>query len=200
MDFVGLVDFGVIAGRAAIVRHKAGILGKDPPYHTHEIVEAAFPKVAVVGTDQLPRSVIEMVQASPRRRVVYYNRKVSTATQRVGIMHGCHHLLSDLKRVTDQQSRECNVDIRGLERAGKFEGSADAVEIACDVFAGEVLMPFDVLDQYAPDELFPKGRAKEQAFSDECDRIASRFQVPVGFARWRLWDLMHLRRTNLFVK
>jgi Zn-dependent peptidase ImmA (M78 family) len=195
---VGLIDFGTIAARAALVRHKAGLIGKDPPYHTHDIMEAAFPDVAVVGADNLPHFVIEMVEATPKRRVVFYNRKVSTSTQRVGIMHGCHHLLTDLKGVAEPVKRECNLNLRGLERSGVI--AADAIEVACDIFAGEILVPFDVLDAYAPERLYPKSNPELQAFDEECDRIASRFQVPVGFARYRLWDLMHLRRTNMFVK
>jgi len=134
-----------------------------------------------------------MCEAGIGRRTIFYNRSVSPDEQRVGIAHEFHHLLTDLKHPHLHEQRECNLAARALEVAGYLPASP--CEVGCDLFAGELLAPFDVLDRHAPDLLFPDELPLQQAFEDEVDRLASKFKVPVPFMLWRLRDLQQLRLT-----
>jgi Zn-dependent peptidase ImmA (M78 family) len=188
---VGLVDYLTIMGRAAWVRHEAKLVGTKPPYSTRHIMETVFPKIAVTGTE-LPEHITEMAVADKGRRALYYNRhaRVSHGQQRVGLMHGLYHHLSDMK--TGDGLRECNLVSRKLSRVE----AVDNGELACDLFAAEVLAPLDVLAEYAPDQLYPRDPAVRAAVADEIDHLASRFNVPRGFMRWRIYDLHWFRRTH----
>lgn len=187
-----IIDLAGVLGRARHCRERAGFVGKQPPYSTRRVVETCFPSVMVTGTDGLPRGCVELAFVGPSgQRTIFYRRGLAHPTQRVGIAHGLHHLAVDLRLGT---SAECNLGLRELERRGNVE--QDPIELACDVFAGELLVPTDVLDAMAPAALFPAAPAEEHHFLDEVDSLASRFNVPAGFLRWRLWDLLHLRRTN----
>ncbi len=192
-DTVPLLDLSAVASRAYLVRHRCGFVGAAPDYSTVTVHRVCFPDVRVTGA-RLPRGVIAMCEAGIGRRTIYYNRAEPQSAQRVGIAHEFHHLLTDLKHPAEHDMRECNLGARALEAAGYLPNSP--TEIACDLFAGELLVPFDVLDGYAPDVLFPDELPLQQAFEDEVDRLASRFNVPVPFMIWRLRDLQHLRLTS----
>lgn len=192
-----LIDVGAIMARATLARHKAGYLNAPPPYRTHEIVAAAFPDVIVTGGD-LPAGITEMVETrAGGGKVIWYNRKVNHGAQRVGIAHGIHHLLTDLRTRTG--IRECNLDTRSLERERPDLMRPDAIEVACDLFAGELLVPFNILDELAPDALFPRAPGKQDAWRDDVDSLSALFNVPAGFMRWRLYDLIHLRKTHFAI-
>jgi Zn-dependent peptidase ImmA (M78 family) len=90
--------------------------------------------------------------------------------------------------------RECNVVMRRL--GDRMVAHRDPVELACDLFAAELLMPLEVLDRLAPDPLWGKGALPRQALEDEFDALASRFNVPRGFAKWRCFDLHALRQSH----
>ena len=187
-----MIDVAAVLGRARFFREKAGFVGKAPPYSTRRVIETCFKGVGVTGAD-LPTGLIEMVERHKSgKRVLFYKRGISQQLQRVGIAHGLHHFLSDLK--TSPGSSECNTNLRWLEKTASLV--QDPIEVACDLFAGELLVPFDVLDSMAPAVLFPRDRVKEHAFRDEVDHLSSRFNVPVGFMRWRLFDLLYLRKTH----
>jgi hypothetical protein len=196
-----LIDIGKVHGRATWVRTRAGYLDEGPPYSTHRLVEAAFPTppgVDISGAE-LPSGITEMVErGAGSRRVIWYNRRVGHPAQRVGIAHGLHHLLSDLR--VSEGMLECNLALRDLEVQRPDLVTKDPSEIACDLFAGEVLVPFVVLDRMAPSLLFPSDSHERASFNDQVDALAATFNVPAGFLRWRLWDLLHLRRTHFFLK
>jgi hypothetical protein len=190
-----MVDVAGVLGRARFCREKAGFAGKGPPYSTRKVIETCFKGLGVTGAD-LPTGLIEMVERHRSgKRVLFYKRGIPPALQRVGIAHGLHHFLSDLKHAPGLS--ECNTRLRWLEKSAQL--SQDPIEVACDLFAGELLVPFDVLDDLAPRSLFPKDRVKDHIFRDEVDHLSSKFNVPVGFMRWRLFDLLHLRRTHFFI-
>lgn len=191
---MGLLDFGLIEGRAQWVRKECGLLEADPPYSTTIITERFWPHVPITGAN-LPNGVTEMVVRDGRRTQLYYSRKVGAPSQRLGILHGCYHLLSDLAET--EGIRECNLSDRKFRQRAALESP---IEIACDLFAGAVLVPFDTLDAAAPDDLFPSDSVARRAFDDECDRLASRFGVPAGFIRWRLVDLAKLRQSHFFIR
>src|SRR6185312_7133459 len=102
-------------GRAAWVRHEAGVVGTKPPFSTRQIMERVFPRIAVTGTE-LPEHITEMAIADKGRRALYYNRhaRIGHGQQRVGLMHGLYHHLSDMK--TGNGLRECNLVSRKLSR------------------------------------------------------------------------------------
>ncbi len=192
---MALVDYGRIVGRAAYIRHKAGFFDKEPPYSTRQLMDRCFPKIMVTGVD-LPKGIVEVTERRRGSSTICYARKVSAGLQRVGIIHGLHHLLSDLRHGVGLS--ECNVPLRELERLGKV--ARDPVELACDLFAGEILCPLDVLDQYAPTAIFPRDEDQRRVFDDQVDQLASKFNVPAGFIRWRLYDLIHLRKSNFSIR
>lgn len=187
-----LLDYAMVIGRAAWVRHRAGYIGAKPPYSTKHLLETVFPEIPVSGAD-LPRGVTEMaIVDESGRRAIFYARGVHHASQRVGLMHGLYHHLSDLK--VDPGLKECSLPLRKLGRIDSKMN--DPVERACDLFAAEILVPLDVLDPLAPAVLFQRGASLKSALADEVDHLASRFNVPVGFMRWRLWDLHNIRQTH----
>lgn len=192
---VPLIDPLTIFARAAQARRRAGYIDADPPYSTRRLVDAWWYDVHVAGAE-LADGVTEMAQTDGQHYAVWYNRRVPHPVQRVGIVHGLHHFLTDLRDVPQRELRECNLPLRQLERAGYWQN--DPIERACDLFAGEVLVPFDQLNARAPRDLFPRSPADKQAWDDLVDGLASTFNVPVGFIRWRLYDLIHLRRTHFF--
>lgn len=185
-----LLDYATIIGRAAWVRHQAGFIGKAPPYSSRHLLEKVFPNIPVAGTS-LPKGVTEMAVAQEGRRALFYSRKFPHTHQRVGLIHGLYHHLSDIKQ--DVGIRECSLIVRNEGRRTRV---VDPVELACDLFAAEVLTPLDVLDEYAPDVLFSRDAEIRGALDDEIDNLASRFNVPVGFMRWRLMDLRAMRRSH----
>lgn len=184
------LDYATIIGRAAWVRHQSGFIGKEPPYSSRLLMEQVFPKIPVSGTT-LPTGVTEMAVAETGRRALFYNRHAPHTSQRVGLVHGLYHHLSDLKEMVGL--RECNIPFRKL---GSVQGKRDPVELSCDLFAAEVLVPLDVLHDYAPAQLFARDPQTKDAIEDEVDTLSSRFNVPKGFMKWRLWDLRWLRSTH----
>jgi Zn-dependent peptidase ImmA (M78 family) len=189
-----LIDYATVIARARWVREKAELMGRDPPYSTRHILETAFPDIAVAG-DKLSKNVSEMAVADGGRRALFYNRNMPHSTVRVGLMHGLYHHLEDMR--TGQGLARCDLAFRKL---GQKTKNVDPLELSCDLFAAEVLIPADVLDRLAPDQLFPKDPDVRDAISDEIDNLSSRFNVPKGFMRWRLFDLVHLRRTHFNVE
>jgi len=190
-----LLDFRVIQRRATLLRQRAGLADAGPPYHTHDLF-AAVPDLSVAGAD-LPRGVLEMAERTPDgRRILWYARGAPPPLQRVALAHGLYHFMTDLAG-PERAVRECNAAMRELEEAGKL--SANPIERACDLFAGELLVPFAVLDQVAPMTLFPEEPAAQARWADQVDELASLFNVPPSFMRWRLWDLSLLRRSNFYV-
>lgn len=198
-----LLDVGEIEGRAAHIRAKLGMTTlPERGFSTQPITDRFFKHVIITGDAKLPNGITEMVMRDTRpdgsaRFALFYSRKVGAPSQRLGILHGCYHTLTDLAEVNGQ--RECNLEDRKFRQQRPHEESP--TEIACDLFAGALLVPFHLLDQLAPDELFPgdRGSPERHAFDDDVDRLASRFQVPAGFMRWRLFDLAKLRQTHFFL-
>ena len=88
-----------------------------------------------------------------------------------------------------------DVGLRGLEAAGAVPPSA--IEAACDLFAGELLVPFAVLDRYAPMVLFPDS---SERWKDQVNALASLFNVSDEFMLWRLEDLALLRQSHFYVR
>jgi hypothetical protein len=191
-----LLDIGEIEGRAAFVRKKCGLDQLEPPYPTNLITSTSFTKVHITGDKTMPNGITEMVVRDRGRFALFYSRKVGAPSQRLGILHGCYHTISDLAVVDGQ--RECNLGDRKFRR---FNPDLDVPEErACDLFAGALLVPFHVLDRMAPETLFPgkQGSPERHAFDDQVDRLASKFAVPAGFMNWRLYDLAQLRRTHFY--
>lgn len=191
---MSLLDIGQIEGRAQLIRTKLGLLDAPPPYSSTQITERFFAEVPIVG-DMLPDGVTEMVvRDSKGRAQLYYSKRVGHPSQRLGILHGCYHLLTDL--ASADGIRKCDLTDRKFRQRAMPQ---DPVETACDLFAGALLAPFRMLDQFAPVTLFPRDPTERAAFDAECDQLASRFSVPVGFIRWRLYDLAKLRQTHFWM-
>ena len=186
-----LLDYGRIIGRAAWARSAAGFIGQPPPYSTRHLFESVFKTISVAGAN-LPDGITEMAVADEQgRRALFYNRNVSHPSARVGLVHGLYHHLSDIKEGVGL--RECNLSNRKFDI---FVASRDPIELACDLFAAEVLIPFDVLDELAPARLYSDDPHEKEAIQDEVDHLSSRFNVPMKFMRWRLYDLRRIRQTH----
>lgn len=190
-----LLDVGEIEGRANWARKRCGLTSlPERGFSTRLITERCFSKVAITGDAGLPDGVTEMVIRDRARFQLLYSRKVGAPSQRLGILHGCYHTISDL--AFEDGIRECNLTDRKFRQY--IPGQERPEERACDLFAGAILVPFSMLDELAPESIFPgtAGSDERRVFDDDVDHLASRFQVPAGFMRWRLWDLLHLRKTN----
>lgn len=188
-----LLDYGTIIGRAAYVRSKAGYIGRPPPYSTRTVLEKVFPRIAVAGA-ALPRGVTEMAVSEKGRRALFYGKKTPHTVQRVSLMHGLYHHLSDIKSAVGL--RECNLALTHLRRNDpRF---ADPLELSCDLFAAEVLIPLDVLSALAPDVLESKDMRIQAAIDDEIDHLSSKFNVPRDFMNWRIVDLVAMRSTHYY--
>lgn len=186
-----------IVGRAAYLRAQVGYDRKDPPYSTTTLLDECFPDVVVTGAD-LDRGVTALSENRDGKRTIYYARNqpkrkiyISHAQQRTGIAHEIYHFLTDLK--IGSGLRESSKIVREI---GGWTAARDPIELACDLFAGEILVPFHLLHEYVPVNPFPKDPHEMDAMKNTIDRIASRFSVPVGFLRWRLYDLMKIRQSH----
>lgn len=144
----------------------------------------------MVHGEKLPAGVLALAEVGAGRRVIAYNRAEPRGAQRVGIAHEFGHLLLDLHDTSDFQTRECKRNIRSV--------LDDPHELAPEHVAGELLVPFVVLDRFAPAKLYPKGEEAADAFLDVIDQLSSRFGVTPSFIDWRLKDLILLRRSSLF--
>jgi hypothetical protein len=189
---MSLRDMAVVEGRAYWMRKQCGLLQAEPPFSTNAITDRVFPRVAITGDRTMPDGITEMVLNDRGRFALFYSKKVGAPSQRLGILHGCYHTLTDL--ALEEGQRECNLTDRKFRRYNpQLE---NAIEVNCDMFAGALLAPFDVLDDFAPRRLFPQDPDERHAFDDEVDRLASKFAVPAGFMNWRLFDLAQLRKTH----
>lgn len=193
-----LLDLGEIEGRAAYIRKQCKMMVlPERGFSTQTITDRVFSKVAITGDPKLPRGITEMVVRDRGRFQLYYSRKVGAPSQRLGILHGCYHTITDLAH-TDG-IRECNLEDRKFRQVVPTEQIPE--EVACDLFAGALLVPFHLLNELAPAKLFPgqRGSVERHLFDDQIDTLASRFQVPAGFMQWRLYDLAKFRQTHFFV-
>jgi len=183
---VPLLDVARVMSVAADLRTQAGLT--TPPYSAKQLIETCFPDILVTGAP-LPKGIHEMVTVDEGgRRTIFYNRRISTAAHRVGIVHGLGHLIFDLSH----PDRHCSMDFRRDRHL-----SAD--EVRADLFAGEILVPFIDLDRALGDlALFPSDPAEKRHFHDMLDHAASTFKVPPQFIRHRARDLQHLRRSSFF--
>jgi hypothetical protein len=189
-----LLDMAEIIRTARELRDRAALPG--PPYSARDLMVTCFPDVLVTGA-QLPTGLTELVEAGPRGKVIFYNRKSHPSTHRVGIIHGLGHLLFDLVGDivgTEAANKRCALSF------GPHQASQPAAERRADLFAGEILVPLEDLDKMITIELFPTDKIERQHFDDTVDNLASKFNVPVGFLRFRLWDLLQFRRSNFFIK
>lgn len=179
-----LIDLAEILAVARDARAASGQTG--PPYSTDTLIQALAPDVLVTGAE-LPTRILEQVLIADGKRTIFYNRKVNSPAQRVGIAHGLAHVVFDLFT----GARPCGVNYQSAQMPLAPE------ERRADLFAGELLVPLVDLDRMLDGQpIFPRDPADRHAFDDLIDNFASRFKVPAGFLRWRAWDLMHLRRTN----
>jgi len=193
-----LVDYARIAARATLLRHRSGYLDQDPPYDTDHLIRTCFPDIIVTGAD-LSKNLLELATRHGKTRSIHYNRAAAIGDQRVGIIHGLHHFLTDLRQPTEKSElRQCDRTARWLEE--DLRTGDDPIELGCDLFAGEILVPFDVLDRLAPPSLLADGTAEKRVLDDQIDRLASKFKVESWFMRWRLQDLFYLRKTHFFAR
>lgn len=182
-----LIDVVDVVGAAREVRRRAGL--SKPPYSTHELMKHSYPDVAVTG-EEMPPVVFEVLIRSrdleQEHRTIVYNRSINNDARRVGIAHALGHIQFD----TDE-ARKCTATVGQLRRVALEEQRAD-------IFAGELLCPLSDLDSHFSDvrNLFPRKDVEKRLMADLIDRCASRFKVPSGFIRWRLYDLAYLRKSS----
>ena len=181
-----LLDLAQIFATARDLRH--GLI--KPPYSAKAMIESHFSNVLVTGED-MPREITERVEVSADgQRTILYNRKLSTTTHRVAIVHGLGHLIFDLT-----PTRQCSLNYRGPVVINE-----PLEERRAELFAGEVLVPLHDLDHILHDEpLFPADPVEKRHFDDMLDHAASTFKVPRRFLRRRVKLLEAVRRTPYFL-
>lgn len=181
-----LINIHEVVGRAAYIRHRCGFDKKGPSYSTTAVLTKCFPSIVVTGGD-LPDGVNAISENRGGQRTIYYRRGIPSDEHRVAIAHEMYHFMSDLKNANGlRESSAVERSIAFLRR------QSDPIEQACDLFAGELLVPLHVLDEYAPEDPFADGEDAE-AVANAIDRCASRFQVPLWFMQWRLEALVLAR-------
>jgi hypothetical protein len=185
-----MIEFGRIAAHVSSIRNRCGFYESAPPYSIHKVRETVYSDVDLHGIT-LPLEVVAVVEVGVGRRAIFFNRELPHPVTRVGVAHEFGHLQIDLAAPRDLTRIECR-SIPGPEQ--------DAIERSCDHFAGELLVPFTVLEEYAPIALFPREPARMAAFLDEMRRLAETFNVSERFMEWRLRDLAQLRRSSLFMR
>ena len=188
---MALLDEQEIKYRAFWVRKKMGYDKSEPAYSTKKLLDALYPHIPVAGTE-LPKGVSEMAVHQRGCRALYYARGLSAGVQRLGLMHGLYHHMSDLSGDAEG-IRECNLSERQFMIRRRVMVPE---ELACDLFAGEVLLPFVVLDKLIDFDPFPRDAEAREAAKDKLDNLASLFKVPVGFLNWRVYDLLKARGSH----
>lgn len=181
-----LLDYAAITAKARNLRRKAKLNG--PPYSSKLLLERCFPEIHVTG-QKLPERVTEIADVTDGKRTIFYNSRLLAPEHRVGVVHGLAHHLFDLT----ESRMECEL------RFTEHQADQQMRERRADLFAAEILVPMVDLDQLIGPALEPKKPVDFQMFNDEVDHLSSRFNVPRDFLRWRISDLMHLRRTNFFL-
>jgi Zn-dependent peptidase ImmA (M78 family) len=178
-----LISFNRIVTTAHLWRTAAG----DDAGSLRKMILANRPDIVVTG-ETLPTGVLESVLLAPDRPpVIMYNRRYNQPAQRVAVAHGVAHVLFDVERAVTYACGRAYEDER-----------VDIIERRADLFAGELLCPLEDLDEaFAGADLFPRSPGPRRKFDDYCDHVASQKRVPVGFLRWRLYDLAKLRGSHL---
>jgi Zn-dependent peptidase ImmA (M78 family) len=146
-----------IADVAHLIREKAGL--RDPKFSTHELIDANFPDVLVVGRD-LPPGVHGALERTSDGPVIVYSRDLESTAQRHAIMHEVGHLIFD---------GEC-----AARRPGRNRNSA--AEHRADHFADESLVPLAKLRVFV--RCWPSAKDDRDLYLDQLDALASRFAVP----------------------
>lgn len=187
-----IIDYQRVMGLARWVRDRCGYLDADPPYSSKHVFDTLFPHIAVTGSRTLPHNAIEMAlhEKSTKRRAVLYKRGLAAQEHRLATLHGLYHHLSDLR--VDYGLRECNTKRRENETA---LGDREPIEVECDQFGAEVLVPLEVLDRFAPTILYSNNVAQKRALEDSLDHLASRFNVTTKLMSQRLYELNLLRKS-----
>lgn len=187
-----IIDYQRVMGLARWVRDRCAYLDSDPPYSSKHVFDTCFPKIAVTGSRTLPRNCVEMAlhEKSTKRRAVLYKRGLVAQEHRFATLHGLYHHLSDLR--VDYGLRECNEKRRENESA---IGAREPIEVECDQFAAEVLVPLEILDRFAPTVLYSDNPVQKRALEDARDHLASRFNVTDKLMAQRLYELNLLRKS-----
>lgn len=144
---------------AADLRKRAGLRG--PPYSTTEIIDVCFEDVTVTGR-ALPKNVDEIVTNG----LIIYKRGLSVPEQRFAIAHGIAHLLFDMQAEADA----CAIGFVGNPKA----------ERRADLFGAELLVPLADLRNHVNSWPSCSGcrSSDREAYLDQVDRIAAKFNVP----------------------
>lgn len=162
----------MLVEKAAELRLLAGL--KEPGYSTRAIMDVSFVDVVVTGR-RLPPGVHEIVARTDEGPIIIYSRDLPVAKQRYAIAHALAHLLFD------GADSQCGPGFVG-----------DPVcEARADQFAEELLVPLTDLRLHvrrwpASNENHPD----HEYYLDQCDEIASHFNVPSYVVDKRIREMM----------
>jgi Zn-dependent peptidase ImmA (M78 family) len=165
----------MLAEKAAELRQRAGLT--QPDYSTRAIMDASFDDVVVTGR-RLPAGVHEIVALTAEGRIIIYSRDLPVAKQRYAIAHALAHL------IFDGSDNMC-----GPGFAGDPECEARA-----DRFADELLLPLAELRAHV--QRWPvsnENHPDHEMYLDQCDEIASHFNVPSYVVDKRIRELATLK-------
>jgi Zn-dependent peptidase ImmA (M78 family) len=161
---------------AAGLRRRAGLT--EPSFSTRVIIDECFHGVVVTGR-RLPPGIQEIVARTDEGPIIIYSRDLPGAKQRYVIAHAMAHLLFD-----------------GAEsQCGPGSAGDPACEARADAFADELLVPLDELRPYVGRWPANENDPEHEFYLDQCDEIASHFNVPSYVVDKRIRQLM-LRGEN----
>lgn len=152
-------DYSALCDKAAELRRRAGLI--NPSFSTRAIIASSFPDLVVTGR-RLPPGIEEIVARTIDGPIIIYSRDLSGPKQRYVIAHALAHLLFD-----------------GADTScGPGHVGDPACEARANAFADELLVPLDWLSDYVSVRPGIEGRPCHERYLDQCDEIASRFNVP----------------------
>lgn len=164
-------SLALLAETAADLRRRASL--SEPSFSTKLIIEACFPDVVVTGR-VLPIGIQEIVARTDEGPIIIYSRHLPVAKQRYVIAHALAHL------IFDGAEGQCGPGYAGDPVR---EGRADR-------FAEELLVPLVELRPYIACWPRNENTPEHEIYLDQCDEIASRFNVPPFVIDRRIREVM----------
>lgn len=144
-----------------------------PPFN-FEIYKTLYPKHVIFHTDELPDNSDGSFRVRNGFPTLIYRRSLSEAERRFRLAHLAGHALIHKKG-------KFHCSDRPRKEAYPPKGETISPEEEADLFAIELLMPFDMIADELTDHIH-KGMAPEEIV----EGIAERFGVPVDLAELRL--------------
>lgn len=170
-------NLALLCETAAELRRRAGLT--EPSFSTRAIIDECFADVVVTGR-RLPPGIQEIVARTDEGPIIIYSRDLPVAKQRYVIAHALAHLLFD------GATSSCGPGFVGDPHC----------EARADRFADELLVPLTELAAYVARLPAQEDSPEQELYLDQCDEIASHFNVPSYVIDRRIRELVALGKIH----